>query len=161
MQRRIWGKKRWETPGALEKKEPINFPSLYASKKETAQVFFSTLKTITHILFVAAPSPHVLKIYFLSEETITHIRFKIRVSEPQRRKQLTCFSALEKRKWHKCFLYLKKPLRICFSRTRPCFLKMYFRLEKTVTHIRFKINFPDKGFRPTKMKKPLMCFSLL
>ena len=53
--------------------------------------------------------------YFLLEETVMHIRFKIRVSEPQRRKQIMCFSPLEKRKW----------------------LKYFSPLEKTVTHMLF------------------------
>ena len=57
---------------------------------------FSPLEKPLHIFFRCS-NPHVLKMYFLSQETVTHIRFKIRVSETQRRKQRMCFSALEKK----------------------------------------------------------------
>ena len=62
-------------------------------KERNGLSVFSPLEKPLHI-FYRCSTPYVLKMYFLSEETVTHIRFKIRVSEPQRRKQLTCFSSL-------------------------------------------------------------------
>ena len=153
----MWGKSGGKLLEPLRKKnhKPINFPHSMPQRRKRLKCFFSTWKNRYTYSFRCSALP-VLKMYFLSEEIVTHIRFKIRVSEPQRRKQFMCLSALEKRKWLKCFSPLEKSLRICFSLTRPYFLKMYFLSEETVTHIRFKIRVSEP-----QRRKQLMCFSAL
>ena len=98
---------RWESWGETPHiRFKINFldEGFRASKKKTAHVFFTTWKQEMDGEFLPLEKPwriwfYFLKMYFLSGETVTHIHFKIRVSKPQRRKQLMYFSKFEKRKW--------------------------------------------------------------
>ena len=123
-------------------------------RRKRLRCFFSTWKTVTHILFV--PAPPRLKDVLPFRKNCYVYSFQDKGFRTSKKKTAhVFFSSWKKGNGSSAFLYLKKPLRICFSLTRPCLLKMYFRLEKIVTHIRFKINFPDKGFRATK-KKPLL-----
>ena len=108
-------------------------------------MFFSTWK-YRYTYSFRCSAPHVLKMYFLSEETVTHIRFKIRGSEPQRKK----------RKWLKCFSPLEKTVTHMLFADSTLLLKDVLPFRKTVTHIRFKIRVSEP-----QTWKQVMCFSPL
>ena len=83
---------------------------------------FSPLENPLHIFFSLQHPP-------LLKDVLT---FRKNLKEEN---SACAFQPLKKGNGSSAFLHLRKLLRICFSLTRPCFLKMHFRLEKTVTHL--------------------------